>query len=170
MLEFSLFFAQAATPDASGSPAPAASPAAVATPAPVSTPVTESLPSASPSAAPSAAASGTPDVAIPVPVSAANQAVPGTALPKGLPVAAPKGFTPIQQGTLTLYVIFCLSLIACITMQTSKSEGLAAQMMGGGSTQVYKGKRSGEDRLAGAANTSAALFILMSIVMCFIFK
>jgi protein translocase SecG subunit len=169
MLEFSLFFAQAATPDLSGSPAPAASPAAATSPAPVSTPAADLSPMAIPSAA------ATPDalpsaVAIPLPESAANTAVPATAVPKGLPIAQPKGFTPIQQGTLTLYVIFCISLIGCIMMQTSKSEGLSAQMIGGSSGQAYKGKRSGEDRLAAASNASAALFILMSIVMCFIFK
>ena len=79
------------------------------------------------------------------------------------------GLTGIQWGMLILYAIICLGLIICVTAQTSKSEGLMQQMMGG-AAPTYKGKKSTEDNLSSITNWMAFFFIGLSILMCLVFR
>ena len=82
------------------------------------------------------------------------------------------GFSPWQWVMLGVYSLVSLGLIVSVISQTHKSESLAASMMGGGSQAPapYKGKKSSEDRLNQIANTCAALFIGLSILMVFVFN
>ena len=82
--------------------------------------------------------------------------------------AAAGGVTTPQWIMLIIYAIICLGLIGCVTMQTSKSEGLMQQMMGG-AAPTYKGKKSAEDNLTSVANWLAFAFIALSILMCLVF-
>jgi protein translocase SecG subunit len=79
------------------------------------------------------------------------------------------GMTTGQGVMLGVYSIVCVVLVACVTSQTSKSEGLMQQMMGGGGTP-YKGKKSADDALNSATNWAAFFFISLSILMCLVFR
>lgn len=158
MLEFTMFFGQTPTPDGTGAPAPVVS--ASPGPEPLATPANGPSEGVTGSATPVPAK---PD-AVPSPL---QIPVSGSQMP--IPTAPSAAFTPTQTATLALYALICLALIVTITFQTGKSDGMMQQMMGGASP-VYKGKRSSDDRLSTAANSFAAAFILMSIIMAFMFK
>jgi protein translocase SecG subunit len=81
---------------------------------------------------------------------------------------ATSGLSTPQSVMLFFYAIVCVALVCCVTAQTSKSEGLMQQMMGGG-TSPYKGKKSVDDTLASATNWAAFFFIGLSILMCLVF-
>lgn len=83
--------------------------------------------------------------------------------------ASASGVTGPQWAMLILYAVICLGLITCVTMQTSKSEGLMQQMMGG-AAPTYKGKKSAEDNLTSVSNWLAFAFIALSILMCLVFR
>ena len=99
----------------------------------------------------------------------AQEAVPGVQV-EVLEKSA--GLTVPQSVMLAFYAVVCVVLVGCVTAQTSKSEGLMQQMMGGGGAGAspYKGKKTADDTLASATNWAAFFFIGLSILMCLVFK
>ena len=79
------------------------------------------------------------------------------------------GMSGIQIGLLVIYAVVCLGLIGCVTAQTSKSEGMMTQMMGG-AAPTYKGKKSADDNLSNITNWMAFFFIAMSVLLCLVFR
>ncbi len=79
---------------------------------------------------------------------------------------------PMQMVVLSVYFLVCLSLVVCVTMNTSKSEGLMQQSLsaapnsGGGG----KGKMTPEERLAGITTRLAYTFLFMSILVAYTIK
>src|ERR1017187_5549926 len=94
------------------------------------------------------------------------------AMPAGVQVevldGAGSGLSMGQSVMLGIYAIVCVALVGCVMAQTSKSEGLMQQMMGGGSSP-YKGKKSADDALASGTNGCPFFFIGLSILMCLVF-
>lgn len=76
-------------------------------------------------------------------------------------------FTPLQMMILGVYFLVCLSLIVCVTLSTSKSEGLMQQSMSAPSQPTAKGKMTTDERLAGLTTNLAYTFLGMSIVVAY---
>lgn len=148
-----LILAQSATPAAVATPAAASTPAAVMTPAVVATPL----------------ASATPVVDL-TPIAGATPFADSTPIPLQTELLNQGTHMGTAQGVmLAIYAIVCIGLVLCVLSQTSKSEGLMQQMMGG-AAPTYKGKKSADDNLATATNVMAFLFIAMSVLMCLVFR
>ena len=96
------------------------------------------------------------------------------ALPPGIEIehlaSVNPTFTPPQMVLLSVYFLICLSLIVCVTIQTSKSEGLMQQSMASPSQPSGKGKMTGDERLATVTNNLAYAFLGLSIMIAYIIK
>jgi protein translocase SecG subunit len=79
-------------------------------------------------------------------------------------------FTTLQLILLGVYFTICLSLIVCVTLQTSKSEGLMQQSMAAPSQPSGKGKMTGDERLANLTTNLAYLFLGLSIIIAYVIK
>jgi len=77
-------------------------------------------------------------------------------------------FTMPQMILLGLYFSICLTLIVCVTMQTSKSEGLMQQSMAGPSQPSGKGKMTFDERLASLTTNLAYIFLGLSVVIAYV--
>ncbi len=65
------------------------------------------------------------------------------------------------------YVILCIAFILLVMLQTSKNEGLGA-VMGGSMQNLFRGKQSVEQKLANITTTVGIVFVLSSMLICFI--
>ena len=79
-------------------------------------------------------------------------------------------FTMPQMILLGVYFLICLSLIVCVTLQTSKSEGLMQQSMAAPQQPSGKGKMTGDERLANLTTNLAYTFLGLSIIIAYVIK
>ena len=148
-----LILAQSATPDVVATPAAVVSPVVIATPIVAATPILSATP----------IINLTPAVAATPMMDPTPLAVSTEILNQGAHMGTP------QIAMLGIYAVVCVCLVGCVLAQTSKSEGLMQQMMGG-AAPTYKGKKSADDNLAYATNWMAFFFIGLSVLMCLVFK
>lgn len=83
-------------------------------------------------------------------------------------IVAAATFTPFQMIVLAIYFLVCLLLIVCVTLSTSKSEGLMQQSMAAPTQPSAKGKMTTDERLSGLTTNLAYTFLVMSIVMAYV--
>lgn len=125
-------------------------------------------------------AAGTP---VPVPVDATPLTnLPANPMPdvSGTPFQMPGNMqvemlpqahtlTALQSGVLGLYFLICLALVVCVTLQTSKSEGLMQASITA-APQTGRGKMTGDERLSSLTSNLAYTFLIMSAVVAYVLK
>ncbi len=84
-----------------------------------------------------------------------------------IPLPKPVGANPLLIFFEVVYALLCLVLIILIMMQTSKAEGLAG-IMGGSMQNLFRGKQSVEQKLSKITSAVAIVFVLMSVVICYV--
>ena len=112
-----------------------------------------------------------PGAEAPIQAGATQAPVPTPAAVAQPPVpAAPVGLGLVQYLLMALYLLVCVGLIAAVSSQTSKNEGLGG-MLGGGNTQsVFQGKKSLEESLSTVTNYLAVSFIVLSMVVSLVMR
>lgn len=87
-------------------------------------------------------------------------------------IVAHPSFTMAQSGLLILYFVVALALVVCVTVQTSKSEGLMQQSIAGpsGPTGGKGGKVTSDERLAGVTTNLAYTFLFLSAIVAYLIK
>ncbi|MFN8605993.1 MAG: preprotein translocase subunit SecG [Vulcanimicrobiota bacterium] len=83
---------------------------------------------------------------------------------------ATTGLSGPKLGLLGLYFLVCAALIICVTLRTSKSEGLMQQSMSAPSAPTAKGKMTGEERLSDLTNNLAYAFLFLSMIVAYVIK
>jgi preprotein translocase subunit SecG len=79
--------------------------------------------------------------------------------------------SPLQLTLTIIYVILAVFLVAVVTMQSGKSNGLSGAI-GGGSAETFLAKnksKSLDARLAKLTKWVAIVFVVLTMVLCFVF-
>jgi preprotein translocase subunit SecG len=80
--------------------------------------------------------------------------------------------SPIQLILTIVYVLLAVVLVVIVTMQSGKSNGLSGAI-GGGSAETFLAKnksKSLDSRLAKLTKWVAIVFVVFTMVLCFVFK
>ena len=88
------------------------------------------------------------------------------------PAGPPKGMETMSTPALVIsiiYVIAAVFLTCVVLLQSGKSAGLSGAISGGAETFLSKNKaKSADAMLAKATKWVAILFMLLTLVLCFI--
>lgn len=71
---------------------------------------------------------------------------------------------------LAIYFFIAIALIVCVTLRTSKADGLMQQSMSATPQTTAKGKMTGEERLSDLTNNLGYIFLFLSMVVASVVK
>jgi len=103
----------------------------------------------------------------------------GAATPAGAASVAPppppatvggEGLGVVRYILMAVYLVVCLGLIFAVIRQSGKNEGLGGMLGGGGSQNVFRGKKSMEEQLNTVTNYLAVTFMVLSMVISLVMR
>jgi preprotein translocase subunit SecG len=109
--------------------------------------------------------------ALPMRVAAAATAAPAASTPQPVPLPSTFQFAPVSFGSQhpallaiieVLFVLTALGLVALMSVQTTKSEGLSGTI-GGRTESAYRGRLGFDEQLARLTNVLAIAFVILAI-------